>query len=74
MSKALQSLVLITRPLPKGQELATLLEAAGIDSLITPAFEIQLREGDYLREYRQFLQTPNLCLIFSSVNAVVGFS
>ncbi|MCF6262336.1 MAG: uroporphyrinogen-III synthase [Xanthomonadales bacterium] len=73
MSKALQSLVLITRPLPKGQELGVLLKAAGIDSLIAPAFEIHLRAGDYLREYIQLLQTPDLCLIFPSVNAVVGF-
>ncbi|MCF6226780.1 MAG: uroporphyrinogen-III synthase [Xanthomonadales bacterium] len=73
MSTAVQSLVLITRPLPKGQELGALLKTAGIDSLIAPAFEIQLREGNYLREYRQFLQAPDLCLIFPSVNAVVGF-
>lgn len=73
MSTVAQPLVLITRPLPKGQALGTLLQAAGIDSLIAPAFEIHLREGNYLSEYRHLLQAENLRFIFPSVNAVVGF-
>lgn len=68
-----ESLILISRPLPKGQELGILLQAAGINSLIAPAFEIHLREGVYLYEHHQLLQTPDLCLIFPSANAVAGF-
>jgi len=74
MSTAEKTLVLITRPLPKGQELAALFQAAGINSLLAPAFEIQLRDGDYLSEYQQLFQADNLYLIFPSVNAVAGFA
>lgn len=64
--------VLITRPLRKGRELAALLLAEGVKSLVAPAFEIRLREGDYLLEYKA-LQQDGVRLIFPSVNAVAGF-
>lgn len=68
-----QTPVLITRPLEKGRELAVLLQANSIDSFVAPAFEIRLREGNYLLEYEALLQQSEVRLIFPSVNAVTGF-
>jgi len=65
--------VLITRPLRKGQELADLLQSEGVNSLIAPAFEIHLRDGDYLLEYKTSLLQAGARLVFPSVNAVAGF-
>ncbi|MBE9548114.1 MAG: uroporphyrinogen-III synthase [Proteobacteria bacterium] len=65
--------VLITRPLRKGQELAALLQSEGVTSLVAPAFEIRLMEGDYLLEHKVQLLRAGTRLIFPSVNAVAGF-